>query len=120
MPRNSEVEQTLILFLSFLFSHSLFSLSFPNSQTSHLELSHVLFSVTLKASLLHLIPVNFSTASNQQRRQHIIKWLHLFDANIKEKFIMKEHYKKNTLCIAYYQQRVSKNAMLRQIAPSTD
>ena len=28
LPRNSEFEQTLILFLSFLFSHSLFSLSF--------------------------------------------------------------------------------------------
>ena len=55
-------EQTLILFLSFLFSHSLFSLSFlqfdqtliklsfPNSQTSQSQLSHVLFLVTLKAS----------------------------------------------------------------------
>ena len=55
-------EQTLILFLSFLFSHSLFPLSFlpfdqtlillsfPNFQTSHSKLSHVLFLVTLKAS----------------------------------------------------------------------
>ena len=55
-------EQALIIFLSVLFSHSLFSLSFlpfgqtliklsfPNSQTSHSKLSHVLFLVTLKAS----------------------------------------------------------------------
>ena len=55
-------EQTLILFLSFLFSHSpfplsflpfdqtLIKLSFPNFQTSHSKLSHVLFLVTLKAS----------------------------------------------------------------------
>ena len=105
LPRNSEFERTLILFLSFLFSHSLFSLSFswfdqaliklsfPNSQTSNFELSHVLFSVTLKTSLLRLIPVNFSTAPNMQRKQHIMKWLHLFDVNIKKKFIIKEHYK---------------------------
>ena len=33
---------------------------------------------------------------------------------------MKEHFKKNALCIAYYQQRVSKNEMFTQIAPSTD
>ena len=125
-------EQTLTLFLSFLFSHFLFSLSFlqfdqtliklsfPNSQTSHSKLSHVLFSVTLKASQLRLFPVNFSTASSVQRKQLIMKWLHLFDTNIKEKFIMKEHHKQNALCLTYYQQRVSKNAMLRQIAPSTD
>ena len=125
-------EQALIIFLSVLFSHSLFSLSFlpfgqtliklsfPNSQTSHSKLSHVLFSVTLKASQLRLFPVNFSTASSVQRKQLIMKWLHLFDTNIKGKFIMKEHHKQNALCLTYYQQRVSKNAMLRQIAPSTD
>ena len=55
-------EQTLILFLSFLLCHSLFSLSFltfgetliklsfPNSQASHSKLSHILFLVTLKVS----------------------------------------------------------------------
>ena len=55
-------EQTLILFLSFLYSRSLFplaflpfdqtliKLSFPNFQTSHFKLSHVLFLITLKAS----------------------------------------------------------------------
>ena len=35
---------------------------------------------------------------------------------MKEKFIMKEHYKQNALYIAYYQQRVGKKAMPRQIA----
>ena len=33
---------------------------------------------------------------------------------------MKEHYKYKALYIAYYEQRLSKNAMLMQIAPSTD
>ena len=32
---------------------------------------------------------------------------------------MKEQYKLNALYIAYYQPRVSKNAMLREIVPST-
>ena len=55
-------EHTLISFLSFLYSRSLFplafltfdqtliKLSFPNFQTSHFKLSHVLFLITLKAS----------------------------------------------------------------------
>ena len=49
-----------------------------------------------------------------------MKWIHLFDTNIKEKLIKKEHYKQNALCIALYQQRVSKNAMVKQLDPSTD
>ena len=37
-----------------------------------------------------------------------MKRLHLFDTNIKEKFIMKKHYKQNALWIAYYEERVAK------------
>ena len=33
---------------------------------------------------------------------------------------MKEHYKKNSLQLAYYKQTVNKNAMLRQTVPSID
>ena len=43
-----------------------------------------------------------------QRKQHIMKRLHLFDTNIKEKFIMKKHYRQNALWIAYYEERVAK------------
>ena len=68
-------------------------LSFPNSLTSQFKLSHVLFSVTLKASSASSVPVNLLNASVVQRKQHIMKWFRLFDTNIKEKFIMKEHYK---------------------------
>ena len=37
-----------------------------------------------------------------------------------QNFFMKKQYKYSALCIAYYQQRVNKNTMLRQIVPSTD
>ena len=33
---------------------------------------------------------------------------------------MKEHYKQNSLQLAYYKQTVNKNAMLRQTVPSID
>ena len=33
---------------------------------------------------------------------------------------MKEHYKENSLQLAYYKQTVNKNAMLRQTVPSID
>ena len=33
---------------------------------------------------------------------------------------MKEHYKKNSLQLAYYKQIVKTNAMLRQTVPSID
>ena len=47
------------------------------------------------------------------------EWLHLFNTTItNEKFVMKEKYKQTALNIAYYQQTVSKNAMLKKIVPS--
>ena len=75
-----------------------------------------------------MFPINFSTASVVQRKQHIMKLTNekkesgfIYSIpNINEKFIVKEHHKYSAQYIAYYQQRVSKNAMLRQIAPSTD
>ena len=38
----------------------------------------------------------------------------------KREVYLKEHDKQNALCLAYYQKRVDKNAMLKQIAPSTN
>ena len=50
-----------------------------------------------------------------QRKQHIMKRLHLFDTNIKEKFIMKKHYRQNALWIAYYEERVAKMQCLGKL-----
>ena len=69
-----------------------------------------------------------SAASVVQTKQHslkltnkkIIQQLYSINIIIKEKFMVNEQYKYSTLCITCYQQRVSKNAMLWQIVPSTE
>ena len=64
---------------------------------------------------------HYSAASIVQTNQHSLRltnkkgqWLYLFNIIIKEKLIVKKQYKQSALYITYYQQRVSKNAVLRQ------
>ena len=61
----------------------------------------VLLSAKLKASSTSSVSSELLSSSVVQRKQCTMeltnekerKWLHLFDTNIKEKFIMKEHFK---------------------------
>ena len=83
------------------------------------------YPVTLKLCLLRLFFSNFSwllllykAAQHEADEQ----WLFLSNIIIKEKLVMKEYYHQSALyrVKSHNQQGVSKNAMLRQLAPSAD